>query len=58
MMDDWVVFGHENGTRIDLMFNEVGEVQISILQTLTSKPCATMSMMLHAGGNLAFPITG
>ena len=22
MMDDWVVFGSENSTRIDLMFNE------------------------------------
>lgn len=30
MMDDWVVFGNEEGTRIDLMFNEADEVEIRI----------------------------
>jgi hypothetical protein len=28
--DDWVVFGSEDGTRIDLMFNETDEVEIRI----------------------------
>ncbi|MEX5747673.1 hypothetical protein [Massilia sp. X63] len=30
MMDDWVVFGNEESTRIDLMFNEADEVEIRI----------------------------
>lgn len=30
MMDDWVVFGEERGTRIDLMFNVANEVEICV----------------------------
>jgi hypothetical protein len=30
MMDDWVVFGNEESTRIDLMFNEADEADIPI----------------------------
>ncbi|HEX9173691.1 MAG TPA: hypothetical protein VF861_13605 [Telluria sp.] len=30
MMDDWVVFGNEESTRIDLMFDEADEVEIRI----------------------------
>lgn len=30
MMDDWVVFGNEESTRIDLMFDEVDQVEIRI----------------------------
>ncbi|MFL6710461.1 MAG: hypothetical protein ACJ8HI_19840 [Massilia sp.] len=30
MMDDWVVFGNEETTRIDLIFNEKNEVEIRI----------------------------
>lgn len=30
MMDDWVVFGSENSTRIDLIFNGADEVEIRV----------------------------
>lgn len=30
MMDDWVVFGDEEGTRIDLIFNVANEVEIRV----------------------------
>lgn len=30
MMNDWVVFGNEESTRIDLMFNEADEVEIRV----------------------------
>lgn len=30
MMDDWVVFGTENGTRVDFIFDEQYDVQIHI----------------------------
>lgn len=30
MMDDWVVFGSENGTRIDFIFSEADEVEIRV----------------------------
>lgn len=30
MMDDWVVFGSENGTRIDLIFSGADEVEIRV----------------------------
>jgi hypothetical protein len=30
MMDDWVVFGNEERTRIDLMFDETDEVEIRV----------------------------
>lgn len=30
MMDDWVVFGNENSTRVDLMFDESDSVEIHV----------------------------
>lgn len=30
MMDDWVVFGNEESTRIDLMFEEADQVEIRV----------------------------
>jgi hypothetical protein len=30
MMNDWVVFGNEESTRIDFMFNEADEVEIRV----------------------------
>ena len=36
MMDDWVIFGNEERTRIDLMFNETDEVEIRIRLTASA----------------------
>lgn len=30
MMDDWVVFGTENGTRVDFLFDDADEVEVHI----------------------------
>jgi len=38
MMDDWVVFGLENGTRVDLLFDNADEVEVQVrLDALASE---------------------
>ena len=61
MMDDWVVFGSEEGTRVDLIFDERNEVEIKVrLDASATEPeldavCAFASKL---GGRLFDPTTG
>jgi hypothetical protein len=61
MMDDWVVFGSEQGTRIDLNFDGPNKVEIRIrLDASATEPeldgvCAFASEL---GGRLFDPATG
>jgi hypothetical protein len=61
MMDDWVVFGSEQGTRIDLNFNWPNEVEIRIrLDALATDPelDAVCAFASELGGRLFDPKTG
>jgi hypothetical protein len=61
MMDDWVVFGSEQGTRIDLNFNGSNEVEILIrVDALATEPelDAVCAFASELGGRLFDPRTG
>ena len=61
MMDDWVVFGSEEGTRVDLIFDELNEVEITVrldasaTETELDAVCAFANKL---GGRLFDPTTG
>lgn len=60
MMDDWVVFGSEQGTRIDLMFDGPNEVEIRIrLDASATEPelHAVCAFASGFGGRLFDPTT-
>jgi hypothetical protein len=61
MMDDWVVFGSEQGTRIDLNFDRSNEVEIRIrLDASATEPelDAVCAFASELGGRLFDPTTG
>jgi hypothetical protein len=61
MMDDWVVFGSEQGTRIDLNFDGLSEVEIRIrLDASATEPelDAVCAFASELGGRLFDPTTG
>lgn len=61
MMDDWVVFGNEEGTRIDLMFNEADEVEIRVRLSKSASEAdldAICGFASKLHGNLFDPTTG
>jgi hypothetical protein len=61
MMDDWVVFGSEEGTRIDLMFNGANEVEIRIRLNASATETELDAVCTFAGelgGRLFDPTTG
>jgi len=61
MMDDWVVFGSEQGTRIDLNFDGPNKVEIRIrLDASATEPelDAVCAFASELGGRLFDPATG
>ena len=61
MMDDWVIIGNEESTRIDLMFNETDEVEIRIRLTASATGGdldAVCSFARELRGKLFDPTTG
>ena len=61
MMDDWMVFGHENSTRIDLIFNEANEVEIRIRLSAAATDAdldAVCGFTREVHGKLFDPATG
>ena len=61
MMDDWMVFGCEHGTRIDLIFDGPDQVEIRIrLDASATEPDlhAVCAFASGVGGRLFDPTTG
>jgi len=61
MMDDWVVFGNEESTRIDLMFNKADEVEIRIRLSVSATEVdldAVCNFTRELHGKLFDPATG
>lgn len=61
MMDDWVVFGSEQGTRIDLIFDGEDEVEIGIRLDASATELeidAVCAFVNGLGGKLFDPTTG
>jgi len=61
MMDDWVVFGSENSTRIDLMFNEADKVEIRVRLDASASEAdidAVCTFACELGSRLFDPATG
>jgi hypothetical protein len=61
MMDDWVVFGNEESTRVDFKFEGVGEVEIRIRLSASATEAeldAVCAFARELGSKLFDPATG
>jgi len=61
MMDDWVVFGKENSTRIDFMFSDADEVELRVRLDASASEAdidAVCTFACELGSRLFDPATG